>query len=79
MESRIGEIGANNFGSGYMSQCNDGGTVQHLGIYDTPNEAFNVYKEFKEKLIKQVADEYKGLIPKELYEAMYEYEVDIND
>ena len=42
-------------------------------------KAFNCYKEFKEKYIKQIADEYKDLIPKELYEALYKYEVEIND
>ena len=31
------------------------------------------------KRIKQIADEYKDLIPKELYEALYKYEVEIND
>ena len=52
---------------------------KHIGRYDTINEAFLAYKEFKEKHIKQVADEYKDLIPQKLYEAMYEYEVEIND
>lgn len=51
----------------------------HLGLYDTVNEAFYCYKQFKESYIKQVADEYKDLIPKELYDAMYNYEVEIND
>ena len=50
-----------------------------LGRFDTPVEAFNKYKIEKEKYIKQVADEYKKLIPQKLYEAMYNYEVEIND
>ena len=44
-----------------------------------PFQAFTIYKNFKEKYIKQVADEYKGLIPEKLYNAMYNYEVEIND
>ena len=52
---------------------------KHLGYYNTPEEAFNVYKEFKEQYIKQVADEYKDKIPKKLYDAMYRYEVEITD
>ena len=40
---------------------------------------FFVYKQFKEKYIKQVADEYKDLIPQKLYDALYKYEVEIND
>lgn len=44
-----------------------------------PFHAFYTYKQFKENYIKQVADEYKDLIPTKLYEAMYKYEVEIND
>ena len=50
-----------------------------LGYYDTIEEAFLVYKQFKEKYIKEVADEYKDLIPSKLYESMYRYKVEIND
>lgn len=51
----------------------------NLGSYDTQEEAFAIYKQFKENTIKQVADEYKDLIPEKLYNAMYEYEVEIED
>ena len=44
-----------------------------------PFQAFTYYKNFKENYIKQVADEYRDLIPKKLYDAMYEYKVEIND
>lgn len=62
-------------------QCSIYGKQIILGKF-LPNQieqAFQIYKNFKEKHIKQVADEYKDLIPKELYEAMYRYEVEIND
>lgn len=54
---------------------------KYLGCFpvDKPFQAFTVYKNFKEKYIKQIADEYKELIPKELYDALYKYEVEIND
>ena len=52
---------------------------KHLGYYDTPEEAFQIYKNYKEKHIKQIADQYKSLIPEILYNAMYEYEVEIDD
>ena len=52
---------------------------EFLGHYETPEQAFEVYKEFKENYIKQVADEYKDKIPQKLYDAMYNYEVEIND
>ena len=46
---------------------------------DRPFQAFTCYKNFKEKYIKEVADEYKKLIPNKLYEALYNYKVEIND
>ena len=36
-------------------------------------------KEEKEKLIKHIADQYKEDIPKELYDALYLYKVEITD
>ena len=52
---------------------------KYLGLYDTLEKAFEVYKQFKEKYIKNMADYYKDLIPTKLYDAMYLYKVDIND
>ena len=51
----------------------------YLGYYNTVKEAFNTYKEYKEKLIKQIANQYKNIIPQKLYDAMYSYEVEITD
>ena len=54
---------------------------EHIGYYDTPEQAFKAYKKRKESYIKQVAqDEYdKGNITKPCYEAMMKYEVEITD
>ena len=54
-------------------------TNKNLGLYNTPKEAFNIYKKTKEKNIKEVADYYKNKIPERLYEAMYNYKVEIDD
>lgn len=67
----------------FQARCNNvyvGKTVL-IGLYETPEEAFCAYKEYKEKLIKQVAqEEYdKGNITKKCYEAMMNYEVEITD
>lgn len=61
--------------------CSVDGKMKHIGYFplNRPFQAFYTYKIFKEKYIKQVADEYKNKIPKKLYEAMYEYKVEIND
>ena len=40
---------------------------------------FYKYKEFKEDYIKKVAEEYKDVIPQNLYNAMYNYVVEITD
>lgn len=64
----------------YQSYCNDGsGHEVYLGYYDTPEEAFEVYKQYKEQVIKDMADEYKDLIPEILYDSMINYEVVIID
>ena len=54
-------------------------SCKHLGYFDTPEEAFEVYKKAKEKRIKEVADKWKDLIDPQIYEAMYNYEVEITD
>lgn len=63
----------------YNARCNINGKRKHLGYYNTPEEAFEVYKNFKEKEIKKVAEEYKNVIPQKLYNAMVTYQVDIDD
>ena len=68
----------------YQVHCNNGyGKLDYLGTYLTKEEAFQVYKQYKEKVIKETIDSYKGKIPELFYsrlrEAMYNYEVSIND
>ena len=78
-------IGVCLFNNKLMVQCSmkdrDKRKNKFLGYYplNKPFQAFYSYKVFKESYIKQIADEYKDLIPKELYDALYEYEVEIND
>ena len=59
--------------------CKGNGKRIQLGTYTTPEEAFLVYKEHKEQFIKEVAEKYKGQIPHEAYEALMNYEVEIDD
>lgn len=69
----------------YVSQCNlinpktGKSKLKHLGYYETQEKAFEIYKYYKERNVKQVADYYKDEIPQILYNALYEYEVEIND
>ena len=68
----------------YQVRCHDKyGKSVYLGTYTTEEEAFKVYKNYKEKVIKEVIDSYEGKIPEPFYsrlrEAMYNYEVEIDD
>ena len=55
------------------------GNSIYLGSFTSPNEAFQVYKKHKEEYIKEVANEYKDKIPCKLYDALMNYEVEIDD
>ena len=78
-------IGVHEMSSGnYRADCNKkNGKKIYLGTYKTKEEAFRVYKEYKEKVIKEVIDSYEGIIPEPHYsrlrEAMYNYKVEIDD
>lgn len=51
----------------------------YLGCYSTPEEAFGVYKKAKETWIKELADKYKDQLEPRVYEALYNYKVEITD
>ena len=63
----------------FESRCSIGnGKRISLGYFYTKEEAFKAYKEYKEKYIRQIADEYKSKypnFPQKLYDAMYNYQV----
>ena len=63
----------------YEAYCSNGEGSDYLGRFDNINDAFHIYKVHKEKIIKQVADEYKEYIPQKLYHALYNYQVEITD
>lgn len=58
-------------GGNFMASYNGKG----LGTYKTLREAFDVYATNKEQAIKGVAEEYKNIIPLEVYEALLNYRV----
>lgn len=64
----------------YRARVSNGSKKEiFLGMFDNEYDAFYAYKKAKEEIIKQVADEYKDKIPKKLYDAMYNYKVEITD
>lgn len=64
----------------FKPQCWDiSGKMKYLGRFDTPEEAFAVYKREKEKTVKEVAYIYKNEIPVKLYDALINYKIEIGD
>lgn len=53
--------------------------IRSKKYFDNINDAFLYYKNEKETFIRIVADYYKDKIPKKLYNAMYNWKVDISD
>ena len=70
-------IGVSKLKKYYAVDCHG----EYIGLRNTLEESFLLYKEHKENLIKQIAkEEYnKGNITKECYEAMLNYVVEIDD
>ena len=65
----------------YYAMIQQDGHSMRSQLYETPEEAFQIYKQHKEVFLKQVAErEYnKGTISKKCYEAMMRWEVEIGD
>jgi len=78
-------IGTSLYKGKYIAQCHlinpetGKSKGKYLGRYDTQEEGFEIYKYYKERNIKEVADYYKDKIPSELYQVLYNYEVKIDD
>ena len=50
-----------------------------LGQYETPEEAFRVYKKAREDYLKEKAEQWKDQIDPRAYKALMNYEVEITD
>ena len=61
----------------YPYQISDGSYIYKFENYKTFEEAANAYCIAKENAIKDIADEYKNIIPTKLYDALNNYKVDI--
>ena len=55
------------------------GKREHLGYFKTEMEAFNAYKKAKEAFVKEQATKWKGKIDVRAYEALMNYQVEIDD
>ena len=59
----------------FKAQCNVNDKRQYLGYFDTPQEAFAVYKPFKENLCKQLALKWQHEVDPRLFNAMMSWSV----
>jgi len=58
----------------FMARCLVNGKRQYLGLFNTPEEAFAVYKPFKENLCKQLALKWQSEIDTRLFNTMMNWE-----
>lgn len=65
--------------STFTCRVSKNGDRREIGYFDTPEKAFQAYKTAKELYIKEIADKWKDLIDPRVYEAMYNYQVEITD
>ena len=64
----------------FVAQVNKGkGMQEKLGYFNTEIEAFNAYKVAKESFVKEQANKWKGKIDDRAYEALMNYQVNIDD
>lgn len=61
--------------SGYLAKYNH----KELGIYPTVEEAYYIQTKKKKEDIVRLANEYKNIIPREVYDAVISYEFDIKN
>jgi len=63
----------------FRARLNINGKTKHLGLFPTPEEAFQVYKLAKEAQIKVVAQKWKHILDERVFQALMTYEVAIDD
>jgi hypothetical protein len=63
----------------FLALCSKGKLNERIGLFNTPEEAFNAYKIAKEAYIKEVADKWKDQIDPKVYQALINYKVEITD
>ena len=59
----------------FVAHCTVNSKQQYLGLFSTPQEAFAVYKPFKENLCKQLALKWQHEIDPRVFNAMMNWEV----
>lgn len=63
----------------YEASVSENGSPKYLGVYHTADQAFYVYKEYKQFLAKGLASKWEGIVDDKVCAALLKYEVMNND
>ena len=63
----------------YQARCNIEGRREHLGYYETPEEAFMKYKYFKETYARALALKYENIVSDKVINILKNFTVEITD
>lgn len=63
----------------FLARCCTDKSSTHIGVFNTPEEAFQAYKQAKEAYLKTQAEKWEGKIDIRAYEALMRYEILITD
>ena len=63
----------------FRARLNINGETKYLGLFSTPEQAFQAYKLAKEAQIKVVAEKWRHLLDERVFQALLDYEVNIDD
>lgn len=63
----------------YVAMCAVNCKTKYIGSYKSPEIAFAHYKEFKEKHIQTLLEKYVEILPKNVYESIKNYKIEITD
>lgn len=63
----------------FQARLNKFGSSQYLGVFNTPEEAFQVYKAAKEAFIRELALTYQASLSSRAFNALMSYTVDMAD
>lgn len=72
-------VGVSDHKDRFQARCCTGKTSNFIGHFNTPDEAFQAYKQVKEAYIKLQAEKWKDFIDPRAYTALMTYEVQITD
>jgi len=73
-------VGVSANGNGFQADCcTDKTSLRYLGRFNTPEPAFQAYKQAKEAYIKLQAEKWKNFINPRAYAALMAYTISITD